>query len=86
MGKTYNISSPPDIRIGKLAKKPEASKIRALFPQVLASTLMNLLMLDVGLVIAYPTILAPARFPDYYQIFEFTDEQKALYGNLKLLL
>lgn len=38
----------------------EISKFRTILPQILASTAKNLLLLDLGMAVAFPTIVIPA--------------------------
>ena len=38
----------------------EVSKFREILPQILASSAKNLLLLDLGLAVAFPTIVIPA--------------------------
>uniref|UniRef100_A0A0K8TQS7 Putative sugar transporter n=1 Tax=Tabanus bromius TaxID=304241 RepID=A0A0K8TQS7_TABBR len=41
-------------------EKPEAGKFRTILPQVLAVSVKNLLLVDLGLSVAFPTIVIPA--------------------------
>lgn len=40
--------------------KPEAGSCRAAFAQIVATTIKNFLLLDLGLALAFPTIVIPA--------------------------
>lgn len=67
---TINPDSPSvngsvEIMNGKLEifsgdQKPEAGKFRTVLPQILASTAKNFLLLDLGMAVAFPTIVIPA--------------------------
>lgn len=66
---------------------PAASQFRTILPQILASTAKNLLLIDIGLAIAFPTIVIPVlrglqsdRNPG--ETLHFTAEQASWYGSL----
>lgn len=66
---------------------PEASAFRTILPQVLASSAKNLLLFDLGLSVAFPTIVIPVlrglqtdRNPD--ETLLFTAVQASWYGSV----
>lgn len=46
--------------VDKTEKLKEITPFRRILPQVLASSAKNLLLLDLGLAVAFPTIVIPA--------------------------
>lgn len=62
----------------------EAGKFRTILPQILASTAKNFLLLDLGMAVAFPTIVIPAlrglknRAPD--EFLHFTPAQASWFG------
>ena len=60
----------------KSEKLKEISSFRRILPQVLASTAKNLLLFDLGLAVAFPTIVIPAlrglKDHDKDEFLEFT--------------
>ncbi|XP_037050613.1 facilitated trehalose transporter Tret1-like isoform X2 [Bradysia coprophila] len=65
----------------------EVSSFRTIFPQVLASSAKNLLLLDLGLAAAFPTIVIPAlrglqneKNPD--EFLQFSAVQASWYGSM----
>lgn len=64
--------------------KPEISKFRTILPQILASTAKNLLLLDLGMAVSFPTIVIPAlrglKAHDNQDILSFTDSQASWFG------
>ncbi|XP_055387594.1 facilitated trehalose transporter Tret1-like isoform X2 [Condylostylus longicornis] len=66
----------------------EAGRFRTILPQVLASTAKNLLLLDLGLSVAFPTIVIPAlrgTVENYNETLYFTDEQASWFGSIPLI-
>jgi hypothetical protein len=59
-------------------KLKEISTFRRILPQILASTAKNLLLLDLGMAISFPTIVIPAlrglKEHDNNDILSFTAE------------
>lgn len=68
-------------------KLKEISSFRRIIPQVLASSAKNLLLFDLGLAIAFPTIVIPAlrglKEHDTDSMLSFTPEVKGLKETLK---
>lgn len=69
----------------------EIGKFRTLLPQILASTAKNLLLLDLGMAVSFPTIVIPAlrglKPHDNNDILQFTDSQASWFGeNEKMLI
>lgn len=64
--------------------KNEISRFRTILPQVLASTAKNLLLLDLGMAVSFPTIVIPAlkglKPHDNNDILSFTDVQASWFG------
>lgn len=65
--------------------KPEKiGKFRTILPQILASTAKNLLLLDLGMAVSFPTIVIPAlrglKAHDNQDILSFTDVQASWFG------
>lgn len=63
----------------------EASTFRTILPQVLASTAKNFLLFDLGLAVAFPTIVIPAlrgtiENLDNPETLYFTEEQASWFG------
>ncbi|XP_038119209.1 facilitated trehalose transporter Tret1 [Culex quinquefasciatus] len=64
----------------------EAGKFRTILPQILASTAKNFLLLDLGMAVAFPTIVIPAlrglknRAPD--EFLHFTPAQASWFGSV----
>lgn len=69
-------------------KKDEIGKFRTILPQILASTAKNLLLLDLGMAVAFPTIVIPAlrglKAHDNSDILSFTDSQASWFGENQL--
>lgn len=68
-----------------LAKPEEASTFRTILPQILASTAKNFLLFDLGLAVAFPTIVIPAlrgtiENLDNPETLFFTEEQASWFG------
>lgn len=69
-----------------LAKpEEEASTFRTILPQILASTAKNFLLFDLGLAVAFPTIVIPAlrgtiENLDNPETLYFTEEQASWFG------
>lgn len=68
-------------------EQPEASYFRTILPQILASSAKNLLLFDLGLAVAFPTIVIPVlrglqqeRNPD--ETVFFTAVQATWYGSV----
>lgn len=65
----------------------EISSFRRILPQVLASSAKNLLLFDLGLAIAFPTIVIPAlrglKEHDRDSMLSFTPEVKGFKDSLK---
>jgi hypothetical protein len=63
-------------------KYQEISSFRRILPQVLASSAKNLLLLDLGMAVSFPTIVIPAlrglKEHDQDSILSFTAEVKTL--------
>lgn len=63
------------------AEKPlkPISRFRQIIPQILASTAKNLLLLDLGMAVSFPTIVIPAlrglKAHDNSDFLTFTDSQ-----------
>lgn len=95
MGKvSYDISK--QIKSGEktsndvTTEKPEAGKFRTILPQILASTAKNLLLLDLGLSAAFPTIVIPAlrgtvQTEGYVETLRFTDVQASWFGSIAFI-
>uniref|UniRef100_A0AAG5D5T8 Major facilitator superfamily (MFS) profile domain-containing protein n=1 Tax=Anopheles atroparvus TaxID=41427 RepID=A0AAG5D5T8_ANOAO len=68
------------------AKQPEVSAFRRILPQILASTAKNFLLLDLGMAVAFPTIVIPAlrgiknRAPD--EFLHFSPQQASWFGSI----
>lgn len=60
------------------------SKFRTILPQILASTAKNLLLLDLGMAVSFPTIVIPAlkglKQHDNADFLSFTDVQASWFG------
>lgn len=60
------------------------SRFRRILPQVLASTAKNLLLLDLGMAVSFPTIVIPAlrglKAHDNNDFLTFTDSQASWFG------
>jgi len=87
--KISSISDPTDNRdVCKMneSEKPrkEISRFRTILPQVLASTAKNLLLLDLGMAVSFPTIVIPAlkglKAHDNMDFLSFTDSQASWFG------
>lgn len=70
--------------------KPEAGKFRTLLPQILASSAKNLLLFDLGLSVAFPTIVIPALRrtivdPAHAEPLFFTDSQASWFGSIPFI-
>lgn len=67
--------------------KKEISTFRTILPQILASSAKNLLLLDLGMAIAFPTIVIPAlrglKPHDSHDILTLTDVQASWFGKKK---
>ncbi|GAB0097351.1 facilitated trehalose transporter Tret1 [Sergentomyia squamirostris] len=65
------------------------SKFRMYLPQILASTAKNLLILDIGLAAAFPTIAIPPLLGTVEggeeEIFHFTAEQASWFGSIAFI-
>lgn len=67
-------------------EKPEKEigKFRTILPQILASTAKNLLLLDLGMAVSFPTIVIPAlrglKPHDSHDILSLTDVQASWFG------
>lgn len=66
-------------------EKPEAGTFRTILPQILASTAKNFLLFDLGLAVAFPTIVIPALRGTIENLGEpetlyFTEEQASWFG------
>ncbi|XP_052868649.1 facilitated trehalose transporter Tret1-like [Anopheles cruzii] len=65
---------------------PKASTFRRILPQILASTAKNFLLLDLGMAVAFPTIVIPAlrgiknRAPD--EFLHFSPQQASWFGSI----
>lgn len=65
-------------------QQQEVSAFRRILPQILASTAKNFLLLDLGMAVAFPTIVIPAlrgiknRAPD--EFLHFTPQQASWFG------
>lgn len=63
----------------------EVTTFRRILPQILASTAKNLLLLDLGMAVSFPTIVIPAlrglKAHDNNDILSFTDVQASWFGN-----
>uniref|UniRef100_U5EU35 Putative transmembrane transport n=1 Tax=Corethrella appendiculata TaxID=1370023 RepID=U5EU35_9DIPT len=64
----------------------EAGKFRTVLPQILASTAKNLLLLDLGLAVAFPTIVIPVltglKNRDENETLTFTPVQASWFGSV----
>lgn len=73
--------------VDKTEKIKEISAFRRILPQVLASSAKNLLLLDLGLAVAFPTIVIPAlrglKDHDRDGILEFTAEVRKNLGLIR---
>lgn len=69
-------------------KKEEIGKFRTILPQILASTAKNLLLLDLGMAVSFPTIVIPAlrglKAHDNGDFLSFTDSQASWFGEKKI--
>lgn len=69
-------------------KKPEVSAFRRILPQVLASSAKNFLLLDLGMSIAFPTIVIPAlrglKNRDENEFLWLTDVQASWFGKSRI--
>ncbi|XP_055542460.1 facilitated trehalose transporter Tret1-like [Wyeomyia smithii] len=71
---------------GENNPKPEVGKFRTVLPQILASTAKNFLLFDLGMAVAFPTIVIPAlrglknRAPD--EFLYFTPAQASWFGSV----
>jgi hypothetical protein len=67
-----------------MAEKQEVSTFRRLLPQILASSAKNLLLLDLGMSVAFPTILIPSlkglKAHDNNDFLSITDVQASWFG------
>lgn len=68
-------------------EKPKPERIgtfRTILPQILASTAKNLLLLDLGMAVSFPTIVIPAlrglKAHDNQDFLSFTDSQASWFG------
>lgn len=65
-------------------EKQEISTFRRVLPQILASTAKNLLLLDLGMSVAFPTILIPSlkglKSHDNNDFLSITDVQASWFG------
>lgn len=65
-------------------KKNDIGKFRTILPQILASTAKNLLLLDLGMAVSFPTIVIPAlrglKLHDSQDFLSFTDSQASWFG------
>lgn len=65
------------------------STFRKILPQILASTAKNLLLLDLGMAVSFPTIVIPAlkglKAHDNQDFLSFTDSQASWFGEIKSL-
>ncbi|EAA01784.5 AGAP001236-PA [Anopheles gambiae str. PEST] len=67
-------------------QRQEVSAFRRILPQILASTAKNFLLLDLGMAVAFPTIVIPAlrgiknRAPD--EFLHFTPQQASWFGSI----
>uniref|UniRef100_A0A182VVZ1 Major facilitator superfamily (MFS) profile domain-containing protein n=1 Tax=Anopheles minimus TaxID=112268 RepID=A0A182VVZ1_9DIPT len=67
-------------------QRQEVSNFRRILPQILASTAKNFLLLDLGMAVAFPTIVIPAlrgiknRAPD--EFLHFTPQQASWFGSI----
>lgn len=66
------------------AKPEKIGKFRTILPQILASTAKNLLLLDLGMAVSFPTIVIPAlrglKAHDNQDFLSFTDSQASWFG------
>lgn len=64
------------------------STFRTILPQILASTAKNLLLLDLGMAVAFPTIVIPAlkglKAHDNNDFLTLTDAQASWFGKKRL--
>ncbi|XP_055716571.1 facilitated trehalose transporter Tret1-like [Phlebotomus papatasi] len=67
----------------------KVSKFRMYLPQILASTAKNLLILDIGLAVAFPTIAIPPLLGTVEgqedEVFHFTAEEASWFGSLAFI-
>lgn len=67
----------------------EIGTFRTILPQILASTAKNLLLLDLGMAVSFPTIVIPAlrglKAHDSGDFLSFTDSQASWFGE-KIIL
>jgi hypothetical protein len=65
-------------------EKQEISTFRRVLPQILASSAKNLLLLDLGMSVAFPTILIPSlkglKAHDNNDILSITNAQASWFG------
>ncbi|PSN58216.1 hypothetical protein C0J52_05971 [Blattella germanica] len=66
---------------GGTGESAPASRWRVALPQVLASTAKNLILLDLGMTIAFPTIVIPA-LQNSKGVLGLTDEQTSWFGSI----
>lgn len=64
--------------------KKDIGTFRTILPQILASTAKNLLLLDLGMAVSFPTIVIPAlkglKAHDNSDFLTFTDTQASWFG------
>lgn len=70
-----------------IKKTEEISTFRRILPQILASSAKNLLLLDLGMSVAFPTILIPSlkglKPHDNNDFLSFTDVQASWFGKYR---
>ncbi|KAG5680532.1 hypothetical protein PVAND_010037 [Polypedilum vanderplanki] len=70
-------------------KLKEISSFRRVLPQILASTAKNLLLLDLGMAVSFPTIVIPAlrglKEHDSNDILSFTAEQASWFASIAFI-
>jgi MFS family permease len=70
--------------------KKEISVFRTILPQILASTAKNLLLLDLGMAVSFPTIVIPAlkglKAHDNQDFLSFTDSQASWFASIAFIL
>lgn len=74
-----------DFIMTEIEKSPKKiSTFRTILPQILASTAKNLLLLDLGMAVAFPTIVIPAlkglKAHDNNDFLTLTDAQASWFG------
>jgi MFS family permease len=83
---TLNAAAQMEITDHHVETRPKVSTFRRILPQVLASTAKNLLLLDLGMAAALPTIVIPAlrglknRAPD--EFLNFSPAQASWFGSI----